>query len=305
LVAPGVEVQDTYASAAEKLAERWTLKGKGETERRECLQKFADAYPELKVQVEMLILEWKDVGPREYDLRADCVLLTWQGEWGDAGKLSLADVRSLEVRGGSESCARPPFIDADAATASSPGRCGSPEDLELLRQLDPDSDLNRTKAVAAWAERQPRTRELVADLRTHIEDWRAQLNVKMAAWSLEMCPRTFKETGQVKIHIHCFFSFDSRRRMAVAKLFTFKGSLPFASQSLTQFGFARSRNKASGLYDLQSPKASVICSDGTHTPFVDYGVNHTWVFSAVQSGKMAFADGRRELCRIPVQIGKT
>jgi hypothetical protein len=122
----------------------------------------------------------------------------------------------------------------------------------------------------------------------HVMEWAA---------SVELCTTTLSCTGVVRLHCHVFMrkhkgKFNARH----AGHFCFKDSTPDKRCSTTG-GKHRNNGSYAAMYYLQCPKHGMVATSGSHQPFVDYGVNGSWIFSLVQGLKMKYLVARTELIK--------
>jgi len=215
-------------------------------------------------------------GQRRAWFRGMQFLLTWNGSWG---------------------------VVPLAPGASRPGSLD--ETVAMLRQCD---------QVLA----------LKAKVEATVERWDEHYRFQQHAWSIEMCVKSQQaESHQLdavlsptppatqpspeskdaeplaRVHVHCYINFGSRVQVKRIKEFAFMGSLPVISSAHS--GCQRKRRQGNqGLYYVQAPKVGSLYVGGSERPFDTYLVNPDWVWSLLQTGKMAEPLARQQF----VAIGK-
>ena len=122
----------------------------------------------------------------------------------------------------------------------------------------------------------------------HVESW---------TLALEFCPQTLRTSQSLRLHGHLFVRSNARMRVGDQPFLTFKGSAPHKSLSINGFA-VRASTAFQGHYYLHCPKTSSVLVASNKLPFQDFVVNPAWVWNAISSGKMEYADARSEFTRI-------
>ena len=157
----------------------------------------------------------------------------------------------------------------------------SPVESEAIEQL---RNLDSVKSV--WL----KVREEAAALTTRVgaEDF---------AVCLELCSKTYKDEGVVRLHAHVALASTKRLRWVVKSL---------AEQVFLNGSYRLQTDEVVGkqrkigwqtFYYTSCPKKSQLWSYATKQPFDDYLVNANWIWNHVQAGKISVEAAKAEFIR--------
>lgn len=143
------------------------------------------------------------------------------------------------------------------------------------------------KAVRAWTE----AKEFMVRLRDQY---------RLSRWtlSIEICPRTWRDLKNIRLHLHMFLEVGSNRRLRVrsANRLSFLTTFPMKGMDFCPArGQSSAKHAAAGHYYLAMPKIGKVFWEGSHQPFTDYAVNHLWIQQAWQMGKLTDEKAEDEL----------
>ena len=118
------------------------------------------------------------------------------------------------------------------------------------------------------------------------------------AASLEVCTSTLANSGVLRLHCHAFLKSEFKKTsIRHARALAWRNTLPHKSGQVAGVRIRGSGSWA-GMYYLQcSAKTGSVFQSGNKEPFVDYGVNGSWIFGLAQAGKIVYGAARRELIR--------
>ena len=153
-----------------------------------------------------------------------------------------------------------------------------PEAIEQLKNLD--------TVTAVWL----KVREAAVGLR-------ARVGAEDLAVCLELCSKTYKESGVVRLHAHVALASKKRLRWTVTSPAqqTFLGG-----RYMLQTDEVMGKQRKIGwqtFYYTSCPKISQLWFYATKEPFTDYLVNANWIWNHLQAGKLSVEAARHELIR--------
>jgi hypothetical protein len=285
------------------LSAKFCLRALSPAQRRKRLADFATANPLWASQVCRWLGAWAEAkakGPRS---RAESVFLTWNGAWGDLGTVMALLARA---RVDDAPSLAPGASSSDAADDHPGTEASLRQAMEPIAEddLDPEAHLCRLRALCEALRRLPEVKHVAAELGSLMTRLGNKLGVAMAAWGIEVCPRTFREQSAVRVHAHAFLSLRARVSLSPDSSWELLASAPHQSMQIGDSSFHRGRNAAAGLWYIQGPKTSALVSHGSHDPFSDYSVNPLWIMRALAGEKMLFAAARAVMARIPQNLAK-
>lgn len=151
------------------------------------------------------------------------------------------------------------------------------EAIEQLKNLD--------TVTALWL----KVREAALGLRV-------RLGADDVAVCLELCPKTYKDSGVVRLHAHVALACHTKMRFRLSEAQqTFLGG-KYKLQTDEVMGKQRKIGWQT-FYYTSCPKISQLWSYATKEPFADYLVNANWIWNHLQSGKISVESARHELVR--------
>ena len=111
-----------------------------------------------------------------------------------------------------------------------------------------------------------------------------------SAVSLELCTRTYEQSGRVRVHLHsCWVSKASRKWATNMTRYCFGDSVPFRSRDAVS-NRARGRSVTSawhaGIYYVVAPKKGSLFTWSSVLPFQDFVVNAEWITVMWQMSKL-------------------
>ena len=283
------------------LCSKYNLKCMSADRREQCLREFQQSFPTRHDEIEAYIRRIcaRESVPGEKSCRRESVFLTWQGEWGDIDREQVdLGVRLEALLLLPDSSAKEEVL--VSCLSQAPGDVSGA--VSAWQRGDPEAPMKSANLIAAALRQHPKVLQLAGELRSTLQRKRQERHVQHAAWSVEVCTRTWAEECRVKVHAHMALGFGSKNSVVIDDTWTLFGSPPFDSRPNGGGSFSRIRNQCSGCYYLQATKVGKICSEGSHQPFSDYVVNPLWIFSLLQSGKMLYAAARVDMCRLPSGI---
>ena len=191
-----------------------------------------------------------------------------------------------------------PFCQKDARqgtflfTWQGPWGIMNSDDAPLIPERDPDKVAQHV-STSAWGA------GLVQQVRGFVDDRVGQLVAREWGWSLEVCTRTLKDTGEIRVHLHMWINFGacnlSARARVVPRDFRFMGAAPHRSPWHGRCHGGS--NVYGGLFYVQAAKIGVVAQDGNREMHVDYAVLPQWVFSLYVARKMLAPVARELLIR--------
>lgn len=142
----------------------------------------------------------------------------------------------------------------------------------------------------ALAARHPVTEYVWQRLQDWLQDLAGQLQLRHWASCLELCPDTWEEKGQARLHAHAMLVGSQKLRCVARHAFCFGGAHGYTcDQSFLPKG--RGRNAAlsfhAGLYYVQAPKTGQLRAAGTKRPHKDFLVSPEWVTNLWAGGKLS------------------
>jgi len=283
------------------LCSKYNLMCMSADRREQCLREFQQSFPMRHDEIEAYIRRIcaRESVPGEKSCRRESVFLTWQGEWGDIDREQVdLGVRLEALLLLPDSSAKEEVL--ASCLSQAPGDVSGA--VSAWQRGDPEAPMKSANLIAAALRQHPKVLQLAGELRSMLQRKRQERHVQHAAWSLEVCTRTWAEECRVKVHAHMALGFGSKNSVVIDDTWTLFASTPFDSRPNGGGSFSRIRNQCSGCYYLQATKVGKICSEGSHQPFSDYVVNPLWIFSLLQSGKMLYAAARVDMCRLPSWI---
>ena len=127
------------------------------------------------------------------------------------------------------------------------------------------------------------------DLLMHAQVCKRLAGGSDVAVCLEICPDTWTERQELKLHVHAFIKSNaSDVRIKDLGGFSFAGVVPFTAGSIGGVNIGgNGRSAWSGfLYCSISEKVGTVFSEATKVPFKGFLVNPTWILNLVQARKL-------------------
>lgn len=137
--------------------------------------------------------------------------------------------------------------------------------------------------------------DLFRDLEISCSRWKEELNTASVTYSLELCPRTWKEEGVIRMHCHVHHRHPARVRVNKASQLLYRGCLPHKCDAFMGQARVRKSCGSQAMYYLRCPKIGMVLHGGTLQPFKDFQVNGDWVMNLLQAGKIAYQDAREQI----------
>ena len=166
---------------------------------------------------------------------------------------------------------------------------------------------------------------LIEDVETFCRDLKDKEYLNMCAGSLEICPREWSRTGEVKLHLHVFWSAPQCKSVFNDdhSPFFFKGSRPHFPGSLGNDAFEvnhaghirmnsdnrRNRKSKKGatkiaMYYLTCPKIGKVFSWSSHKAFEDFTVPPSVITNLVALQKMHVDHAKAEFVKTATDVKK-
>ena len=177
------------------------------------------------------------------------------------------------------------------------------DEVQVLRQ---DMTVQERQAIAVTTmcdelrTQSAQLAQLWRRLQNSLPDRLEALSIFQWACSLELSPQTFLESRVLRVHLHVFVHFGSRKRdlNAVSSQLRIFGSQPIISVNhLGHVAQSRTVGPNAGMYYLQCPKIGMLHNMGSVQPFTGYLVNGEWIMNMVQQQKMLASKARPEIVR--------
>ena len=231
---------------------------------------------------------------------SNSLLCTWNGDWGDFSGGLITPWWEMSL----DDLSPTPDAAAGDGAVSRPSPTGSSAARDPCPALDPEADLKALEAVAERCRADPRMVDLWAEVSVAVQGFKKQFPGNYMAWALELCPRTYERSGEVRVHVHVAFLNCGQVLNIPAHKLVFKGSPPgHLSRSFSLLA-QRNRNGAAALAYLVVPKSSTVWSECTVELFSDLPLSAMGVFAGLQSRKYTVATARALLQRIPKGIDR-
>ena len=112
-----------------------------------------------------------------------------------------------------------------------------------------------------------------------------KLAVSRWAWALEVCPRTWANSGCIRCHLHTAM-LRTPEFFVPASALAWGDVNPYISRSCPGKREKKAAGAAALLFYCQASKLGQIASGGTVEPFHDYHVNPEWITDLVQAKKI-------------------
>ena len=192
-----------------------------------------------------------------YGIRGQLALLTYQGDWGLFQETSLPAAGALDEAESADD----PFHEVVAR-------------LRLFPVL-----------FSLWKE----FLQFVMVLRQRFscENWAA---------SCELCPKTWSESKQVRIHFHMCLKHNKIMTSRSRDLVVWRDSRPFISHHCTHLQ-QRAGHGWAGMYYVVAPKFGAVFQESSKAAFLEFPVNPDWVMTMISSEKMSIRVGREQLIK--------
>ena len=113
--------------------------------------------------------------------------------------------------------------------------------------------------------------------------------------SLELCTRTLRESGVVRIHLHaCFISTQGNLKQTELSALQIFGGVPHTAAQAARVHRRRAL-QYSGLYYVIAPKIGSLFTFSTMRPHHEFEVNAEWIWSMVALHKIELSAAREEM----------
>ena len=141
----------------------------------------------------------------------------------------------------------------------------------------------------------PRFQVLRAQVEEHLNFLTEAWSIDHWAWSLELCPQTFLETGDIRLHLHMFiFRENGRIRTRNLRSWHFQNNIPHIS-NLNNVR-AKAQSAWAGLFYIAATgKIGCVASAATAVAHKDFVVQPQWALNMMGIGKMAVAAAREHM----------
>lgn len=230
-----------------------------------CKHDRGYAMTQLKDAARSLFMDLSGANARIFGVPS--ALLTYNGASGLLSEESIARLAEPSAASSSSAAASPPVV---------------------TKSMDPDSLARRLK-------HHPKVLELEKRLETTGRHVTNMLKTPHYAWSIEVCTRTLRAEGRVRIHCHLWLSLAGHS-LTLSDASLGNDMLPFANFKVLNFlGVAKSRGSAqhmAGNFYCVAEKIGSISRFTTVEPWLDYAVRDIWVTSLFSGGKLSAATAR-------------
>jgi len=154
------------------------------------------------------------------------------------------------------------------------------------RTLDVVSLCARIKADSHQA------RVIFQDCQKLLDDLVFQHTVNHYAIATELCTKTWKDEGALRVHLHAWVLFHGGPFMMHSlRPFEFRATRPHTSQFIIQS--PKGRGHFAGAFYISVDKIGMLEHHATRLPFVDYAVTDRWITSLYSAEKITEDTARR------------
>ena len=293
-------------SVKARYARKYNLRLQSPARRDELMQSFFEAHPHLERR--SLYRSDRRAVPDTCCRRSNWVtescLLTWIGEFGDIPVAQVLNAGGEDAAcfGATSASGVVGVGGACATSARSSGGRVSGAFAEMWAAADPDADLAALDMVAGRVSQHATVQSIRSEFGRVSQLFAKWHELRMHAWSLEVCPRAWADEGRIRVHVHAAFVLQKRQCIARLDEICMFGVRPFATG--WKPGVVGAGRAAAALYYCQVKKVGQVDSGGTHVPWLDYHVSPSWVTTLVASRKISVPTARSETLKSPAYVDK-
>ena len=115
------------------------------------------------------------------------------------------------------------------------------------------------------------------ELKQQMATWADVYSIPEWAASAELCTRTLKQQGIIRLHLHGWCMLPFKQEHLQIKDFVFKESVPHHSGFKVQFNRGAAARWA-GCFYVAVPKIGSVFTTSIKEMFTDYGVSPSWAW---------------------------
>ena len=261
---------------------------------------WAVARPAIAKDIDELrkgVIQKREVGTSPF-VRATSVLYTWSGPWGVVAEGNEADAWS-SPEPTSESLGSSP-VPTDAARF--PEQVEPCADAMGMQCCDPEHRSKQERQLAVRLRSHEAVLQVKEKFLAFVREFVQQRRCTRYAWAVEVCRRTFRINGNIRLRTHAVFDFSGNRSLLRQRVLLFQGTAPHETNRMGALSFSSGNKcgRALAMYYLQAPKVSCIFSGGSHKPFTDYGVAACNIIRMLEAQEMLYADALSEMNKVPL-----